>query len=467
MQTVQTFAQAVQLQERSKPHTVLLMLSQIMVLLTIVTLAWQQNWPIDSIPGYDIDGAPFNHLLPTRRLVEHFALGAVLMYALAGWPHRDRLLRRGAWRWFTLSLLALWVWAALSPLWAAHRGMAIDRAVHMALWIAFGLVIMCSEWPAERMATAFLGGLLIHAAVGVPQFLLQHFIGLGVRFGELPVRPQDNWVSVVFAGSARLLRVYGLSGHPNILGGHLAAGLILSSGVLWVWPRLWRALIVVAWALVWALLLLAFSRSAWLGAVLGAAGGVALLLRGRHIDRRHARLLLTLTCVAIGLTLAFVLLFYPFLINRVDVSDQPFESFSISQRGVMIEATAQLYRLHPLPGVGLANFIVASRQVTPGGFALDWVHNVPLLILVELGVVGLGLSLAMIGSMLVVGWRRWRARSITPWQAVLGGTLICLLAIMMFDHYIWTAPQGGLLWMLLAGWWMRREGEHALPELQS
>jgi O-antigen ligase len=73
----------------------------------------------------------------------------------------------------------------------------------------------------------------------------------------------------------------------------------------------------------------------------------------------------------------------------------------------------------------------------------------------ELGLIGLVAFLGLIGSMFAVGWQRWRAQSITLWQALLGGSLVALLVIMLFDHYPWTAPQGALLWALLAGCWMR------------
>ena len=40
------------------------------------------------------------------------------------------------------------------------------------------------------------------------------------------------------------------------------------------------------------------------------------------------------------------------------------------------------------------------------------------------------------------------------WQALVGGGVTALMAIMLFDHYLWTAPQGAMLWALLTGWWM-------------
>jgi len=53
--------------------------------------------------------------------------------------------------------------------------------------------------------------------------------------------------------------------------------------------------------------------------------------------------------------------------------------------------------------------------------------------------------------------QRWRAQSISVWQALVGGGLIALIIVMQFDHYVWTAPQGGLLWAWLAGWWLRAD----------
>ncbi len=430
----------------------MLAVNQGALLATLVVLAWQRNWPLD-LPGFDPAGVPFAHILPTARLAELAALAAVGAYALAGWPNRDRLVR-GDRRAFTLSLLALLALAALSPLWAMHRGLAAVHAGHMIVWVAFALMMASGDWHVRRPVAFLLAGLLIHAAVGFLQVALQHFVGLGPRFGEVPVRPEDTWASVVFGGPVRLLRAYGLSGHPNVLGGHLAVGLILSYGLLVAWPRVWRALIAVAWALVWVLLLVTFSRSAWLAMLVGSGVAAALLWRARLIGRRAIGSALTLGGLAVVAGVIFAATFQPFLINRAQPAAQPFEAFSVEQREEMIDVAARLIAARPLTGVGAANFSTASQTVTWKGYALDWVHNVPLLVTSELGLPGLAAFLTLIGSMVAAGARRWLSRSITLWQALIGGGLAALLTIMLFDHYLWTAPQGALLWALLAGWWM-------------
>jgi O-antigen ligase len=297
--------------------------------------------------------------------------------------------------------------------------------------------------------------MLMHAWVGLLQVALQHFVGLGPRFGELPVRPEDNWASVVVAGPVRLLRAYGLSGHPNVLGGHLSVGLILTYGLLTRWPRIWRALIVLAWAVVWVLLLTTFSRSAWLSLIVGSAVAAALLWRGRHIDRRAVGAAITLAVPALALAIGFVSIFSAFLVGRLDVASQRLETFSISERQSMMELAVQMIALRPLAGVGAANFSVASQILSADHLASDSVHNVPLLITTELGLPGLAAFLTMLISMVAIAWDRWRSRSITLWQALAGGGLAALLMVMQLDHYLWTAPQGMLLWAALAGMWVR------------
>ncbi|HET7087784.1 MAG TPA: O-antigen ligase family protein [Anaerolineae bacterium] len=431
-------------------RSLMLAASEAALLATVFVLAWQRNWPVE-LPGFDVAGVPFTHYLPTVRLVELFALASVGAYGLAGWPNRERLIH-GPHRMFLISLLALCALALASALWAIHQGLAAVHAARVLVWVTFALMLVCGDWSMPRLAAAFLGGLLAHSAVGLLQVALQHFVGLGPRFGELPVRPQDTWASVVFAGPVRFLRAYGLSGHPNVLGGHAAVGLILSFGLLATWPRVWRALIVVAWTIIWMLLLMTFSRSAWLAIVAGGAAGAILLWRGRRWHRRTLVGSFTLAAIAAVVAVGFAVIFRPFLVGRVDAASQPYETFSISERQDMIDVASQLIVTHPLTGVGAANFSNASRGML--GYPLDWVHNVPLLVTSELGLIGLAAFLGMNGSMLAAGWTHWRSRSITLWQALLGGAVVGLSTIMLFDHYLWTAPQGALLWAFVAGRWM-------------
>jgi O-Antigen ligase len=427
--------------------------SQGAALFALVVMVWYRNWSID-LPGFDTSNVPFTYILPSIRLVELAAGISIAAYLLSGWPNFAHL-KRGALKFFSLSLLGLWLLTVLSASWSLNADLAITQAGHLAIWALFAVMIACADWPTPRLIAFFLIGLLLQSTVGLIQFATQHFVGLGPDSGELPIKPEYTWVSVVFDGPRRLMRAYALSGHPNVLGGHVAIGAILSYGLIVVWPRIWRALAVLAWTIIWVLLLIAFSRSAWLATAIGGAMAFGLLLRGRLLNRRTGVAMITLVAIALVLALIFVVVFRPFLIGRVDTTAQPLEGFSLEQRGVMIDTADQLISARLITGVGAANYISAASALV--GYPLDWVHNVPLLVTSELGLPGFALYALMIGTLFAVGIRRWRQRTITLWQALIGGVLVGLLPILLVDHYLWTDPQGTILFAFVAGLWLREE----------
>ena len=179
-----------------------------------------------------------------------------------------------------------------------------------------------------------------------------------------------------------------------------------------------------------------------------------LLLCGGHLARSTFKLLAALAATGLGLTAIFVWRFLPFLVNRIEVAVVSYETQAIVQRLDAARLAVKIFAEHPLTGVGLAQSVVVTRNLL--GTPIDWIHNVPLLIAAELGIGGIvliGLSLFALGA---IGLQRWRTRSISLWQALVGGALIALLIAMLFDHYVWTTSQGGLLWAWLVGWWLRR-----------
>jgi hypothetical protein len=111
-------------------------------------------------------------------------------------------------------------------------------------------------------------GLFIQASVGVAQVLAQHDLGLQ-RLAEYELDPAWSGVSIVWAEGVRSLRAYGLSDHPNILGGVLAFSLILLGS--WSLSRTSRSEVILTGLFVLGnvALFLTFSRSAWLALVAG------------------------------------------------------------------------------------------------------------------------------------------------------------------------------------------------------
>ena len=150
------------------------------------------------------------------------------------------------WGAFELSgpLLGFSLLALLTAPWALAPKLAGYTALRWL--IAFGVYLwfVQSRLSLERLVQVFVAGLCIHAAVGVAQVLVERTLGLP---GELALVAN---------------RAQGLTFNPNVLGGYLAIGLLLSMPLLHRWPIRW------AWSLLWLGLFLSFSPSAWLAVAL-------------------------------------------------------------------------------------------------------------------------------------------------------------------------------------------------------
>jgi O-antigen ligase len=104
----------------------------------------------------------------------------------------------------------------------------------------------------------------------------------------------------------------------------------------------------------------------------------------------------------------------------------------------------------PWFGVGLGNFLVALPSSLPSRaiYFLQPVHNIYLLLLSEIGIVGIG----------VLGWVlrsiSWSKKYIL--SSPITASLVGLLLLGLVDHYVLTLQQGRLLLTVLLGLWIAR-----------
>jgi len=427
-----------------------LALSRAAVLTALFLLAWRRAWGL-VLPGFDAAGTPHHHLGQAIRAAEVLAVIASLSFILAGPPILVRLLR-GPLGTFAASALALAGLAGASSFWALHPGLAMIQGAHLMIWAAFAVVVAGARVPPHRMAAAFVLGLLVHATVGFAQVIIQNHVGLTV-LGELRIPPDDP-LKKVQVGASLFLRAYGLSPHPNVLAGHLAVGLTLCWGLVAGQRHVSRWLVAVTWVALFASLLLTFSRSGLLAAVVGMIVAAMWLSRAGVLARPIAGLGRKLAVTAVVMIAVFAYAFHRYLAKRF--MDALLGS---DIRLVLMNVAMKLIADHPLAGVGAGNFSVATRAATSDQTTYDAVHNVPLLIAAELGLVGLAVVFALAAVLVAVGYHRWRARSGQLWDGLVAGSLMSLVTVSQFDHYLWTHPQGGLLGAWLVGWWLTDDRE--------
>lgn len=408
--------------ERTTYRSTLLRLSRLALLAMLFFSPWMLAWPID-VPGWNTGETKL-------RLADGLALISVVLYALAGWPGRTRL-KLPQVRVYAGTSLLLIAWALASMLWAAHPGTALAFSIRLLWWVMVTLRVACDDVPPRQIAIVLLSGLLLQTMIGVAQFSAQHQLGLSA-LGEMPIDLTYPGVSVINAGDQTLIRLYGLSGHPNVIGGYAAITLLLGVGLLRERRVLWLAL----WLIGLIGLLLTFSRSALLGLLIGL-GFIALAWRP---DRRRALYMIVGGGMIVGI---FALAFAPFVISRLSGTVAT-EQTSLDERMAQTALAWRLMSQHPLAGVGAGNFTLYNSSAI-AGLPAQRVHNVPLLIASELGLPGLVLWLISVGAVLVAGIRSSRAAT-TIWPIALTGALIALLVIAQFDYYGWTSSQGVYVW---------------------
>lgn len=334
--------------------TLRLGLPSLLALLTLV--AWFGQTALT--PGGRIDVPP---LVPAL-----LPLLAVLLFTLPGV------------REFVPGLRELLLWLELAAVYVA--------ASHLLRGPALWLVV--ASLLAAAALEALVGWYQFFARVGPPSFAIGPF-----------------------------LRAYGTFGQPNPFAGYLNTALPLALGLLLgAWQtraatdRRLLALAALTVALAGPALLMSMSRGAWLGM---AAAVAAMLAAAGHVGRR-----VLLGSMALALLLAFAAtldLLPPAIVARIadtvawfgvfDARSVPLtpENYAVVDRMAHWQAAWEMYREHPLLGIGPGQYTVYYPE-----FRLPlWpdpkihAHNFYLQTLAETGVVGF---LALLIFALATGW---------------------------------------------------------------
>lgn len=348
--------------------------------------------------------------------------------------------RRWQWGWrhFALPLAVLtlmglvsigWSWLAagtpLPPLGVSNT--AFQLLSLGLVWATY--LFLVNEHPSLTWPLAVV--VAIQSLVGVAQFVRQADLGL-TFLGELDLNPAVGGVSVLMADGQRWLRAYGLTGHPNLLAALLAPLMLTlmsqaqrASG----WQR-WTLLAVVGLGAV--ALVATASRAAWLAFGFGLAVWLAAFWTERRqasvsgepprdAARKSRRSAIAAIVALSGLALLFLAVYGPLLLTRFFNLDTSIEAPSIFERERDWGIAVQLIREHPLAGVGMGSYLLQARAIDQ---AARVVHNVPLLVTAELGLLAglmwIWLTAAPFAAAIRLGKRGWHRLTpgLAPWVAV-------------------------------------------------
>jgi O-antigen ligase len=308
--------------------------------------------------------------------------------------------------------------------------------IHLVSAAFLFFLLTDSRTDLKKVTVLFLCGLLVPVVLGWVQVLTgsataSKFLGVAAKEAATP------GISVIQTEAGRLLRAHGTFPHPNIFGGWLAVGLVMIAWLVRFIESRWQLFALLGGAGVLAsTLVVTFSRSAWLG-VLGA---FLLLLAGMWVQKKKpSKQLIALGVVGAVCVFATVLSFHEQVLARFTPS-LPLETISLEERASQYEQFGGVFFERLLFGVGPNAYTFTLAQQDPGldVWAYQPVHNVFLLLLAELGVVGFAAFL-----FLVFSTNPFAHASLKKVGGVFAlGLGATFFLIGLFDHYLWTLWPG-------------------------
>lgn len=376
----------------------------------------------------------------------------VLPWLLQLWLERKR--PNFAPRFVTLPLAGLTLTGGLSIFSSFDPALSLYHFARLVVLFCFYLYVVNHVANLRQLIFPFCAHVVIQAIVAIPQVVEQKSLGLQA-LGEYLMDPAWGGVSVVFTQTSRSLRAYGLSDHPNILGGCLAFAFLLLFTILVFNPSKWQAVMFIVILGASIALFYTFSRSAWLATLTGIGFIFFLLFQQKRLDLLKRGFLMAF---------ALLLLLLPILwVNRDLLGTRlgaggsfqqiPSEVGSIGERRVLISAGNKVFQNHAITGVGLGAAPVAFHSIFPD-FPVTYqpVHFVLLDVAMELGLVGASLYFVLLVGPWLALYLKSKMR-FTMELIASSGLLLGTTIVGFFDYYTWVLVPGRLWQWLAWGLW--------------
>lgn len=325
-----------------------------------------------------------------------------------------------------------------SALWAINFDLALGQFVHILVALMLFLLLLDGRTNLQYVAIGLITGLMIPIGLGVWQVVVGTS-GASTLFG-LAFRDAQTLGDAVITleNGTRILRSYGSFSHPNIFGGYLVVGLLSLLLVrLGLYPpakpdpappgflkeqegvagRVQKIFWPTTFAFLLIGLIITYSQSAWIAIIVALVCGSLLIFFYSHLDvqsnfasrkltsslsklRSTSRWTLRNFCeegdrssrsmsLIAGIFSTFVILgsiFGVLTLNSIGAGQS-----SITERATQYQEWPQVVSDFWMFGSGLGNYTYAIEAFDN---AREWwqyqpVHNTPMLIIGELGIVGL------------------------------------------------------------------------------
>ncbi len=385
-------------------------------MLTIFTFPWQiQTVLYKSGQQIYADQNVFNWIILNQTDV--FITVILLLFAIL--IYKKPSLLKFDFRVLSVIWLLLISFMILGIFFASDSILSLFGIIRFIQYGLFALVIASGMLDFKTLKLSLIVTVIFQGLIAITQFINNSSVGLEI-IGEPILNIDFANVAKIDIAELKQLRAYGTFAHPNIL----ATFLIFTAALLLHNPRR-NDWIVIGFISV--LLILTFSRAAWLVFV-------ALIIDYFLRTKQKIDWLLLIGIAFVLLFILFIFRLDQLIIARIINLDWSGLEFRGSQYAAFIE----LFLNNIWTGVGLNNYVLNLS-----GFEA-WqnqpLHNIYLLAFAELGLLGAVAYLIWWGTLLKNAWKV-NLLSLLGSLAILG----------LFDHHLYTLPQGLIILMIAIG----------------
>ncbi len=344
---------------------------------------------------------------------------------------------------FSVSLLLV-IYCLFSVFWSREKIISLYWGIRML--VGWGLFYLIQRINFSKIKLAIIIVIVgaIQSLLAIWQFLNQNVWSIK-WLGMAGHKARELGASVVEFGLERWLRAYGSWPHPNILGAFLIlvimALIYLSFRIKSKYHKIW---LIFSAGFINLGILFSYSRTAWLGFLLVYLSTIIYLLRFKDRDKnkyfvRGLLIYLMLILIVFGIAT------WPIIKTRLNIGESTrLEIMSKTERLNGYQQAEKLLKDNWLFGTGIGNYTFELQQIIKPQKYEVWdiqpIHNVLILVLVELGLFGLliiSLLLFFI-SILLIKQRKWNYINL----------LLIIFILMSFDHWWWTTASGVyILWI--------------------
>ena len=350
-------------------------------------------------------------------------------------------------RFFTLSVLVFIVYVYISSFWALDGELAQQHGLRIMEMFLLFFILFLGPLNFKESARWLVLGSILPAVLGILQFATQDvfaskWFGLSNHVGW-----KAGASIVANSEIGRMLRSYGPFTHPNVFGGYLV--IVMFMLLLWslsVTKFRFKIILFASYCLLVITLFFTFSRSALLS--LPVVLFIYYIANKKIILQKVVSTLLPIFIL--------ILILAPVLAVRVS-GNSVNEIQSITERTDQVEESFVIIKNNLWFGVGVGNYTLALYNDDSSKQAWEYqpVHNVGLLLLSELGIIGMTLLLLIFINFIryQMSFIRYNNENFKKRFKFYMLSGICYMLLCLFDHYLYSSYVGlmisGVYWGLI------------------